>query len=596
MGFKTKRQIQGRKVWLARVSKQKELQIKAGLLSVGQDPLPESTTVHNLTGPLLEVLKEEDPLPLVPPVTRQPLSEVLLVIEEPKPEPTNPTGADPIPEVSLFCSLCLRPCASDQVVEFSTEPSWNCLDVASGRDKLALLLGVEMELEQCAVCRSCWTMVETFGDFREGCLKAVAWRARFSFGLDGVGDDWLSKDQVEAMGWTRKVVQEHAERIEIAEVEARNRQDSGANELPEEKPVLEDEQDWGAEEANRPDSPEERPSETAEIVEKMEIIGFSCAKCKRKFETKAGASIHFEYCKKPPRKKPLAAKLHTCSVCSANFTQAYRLEEHLNRHSGIKPYVCRKGICNKPMYGNCQRRKHEKMCKGVNSSNPNVEQDTPEAFDVDITSLNKQQEKTIYSCENCPRRFDTQGGLKNHASRCNERVERRKFHTCEICSMEFLCPQTLEAHMNKHNGIKPYKCKNESCGKHFYGKGELYRHNMLCGKDKPICPLCGVQLSSKGTLKAHMETHAEEPVAGCDTCGKKFKSTKSLKRHQAVHSDERNYPCGVCGKALKSANALYVHRRIHTQEKPYSCTVCGQRFAYKCLVKPHVKKCHAEEG
>lgn len=51
---------------------------------------------------------------------------------------------------------------------------------------------------------------------------------------------------------------------------------------------------------------------------------------------------------------------------------------------GIKAYVCRKGNCNKPMYGIDERRKHERKCKGYDSSNPNVEQDTPEALDVDM--------------------------------------------------------------------------------------------------------------------------------------------------------------------------------------------------------------------
>lgn len=185
--------------------------------------------------------------------TTEQLYEVLLVVEEPKPEP-----AEPIPEVSPFCSLCLRPCTSDQVIEFSTEPSWNGLNVASGRDKLAPLLGVEIELEQCSICRSCWTLVEMLANFREGCLKAAAWRARFSFGLDEVGDDWLSKENLEVMARTRKAVQEHVERIEMAEIVARNRQDLGTDEVSEEKPALEDEKDW-VEDASYRHSPEELP-------------------------------------------------------------------------------------------------------------------------------------------------------------------------------------------------------------------------------------------------------------------------------------------------------------------------------------------------
>ncbi|KAL1402476.1 hypothetical protein pipiens_006083 [Culex pipiens pipiens] len=145
--------------------------------------LPETATVHILTEPLLEIFKEEPQLEVV-----ESLPDIC----------TNPAESDSIPKVPLFCALCLRKCISGQLAEFATEPS--------GRDKLALLLGVDIELEQCTICRSCWTMVETFVDFREGCLKASAWRERYPFGLDGAGDDWMSKENLEVMARTRKVV------------------------------------------------------------------------------------------------------------------------------------------------------------------------------------------------------------------------------------------------------------------------------------------------------------------------------------------------------------------------------------------------------
>lgn len=195
------------------------------------------------TEPLLEVFKEEPELEVlreepqqdISTATGQPKHEVLLV---PKTEP-----ADPTPEMAHFCALCLRPCTSGQVVEFSAKPTWNCPDVASGRDKLALLLGVDIELEQCPICRSCCIMVEMMADFREGCLRASAWRVRFNFGLDWVGDDWLSKENFEGMARTRKVVQDHLERIKMAEIEARNSQGLDTDEILEEKPMpMEDEQ------------------------------------------------------------------------------------------------------------------------------------------------------------------------------------------------------------------------------------------------------------------------------------------------------------------------------------------------------------------
>ncbi|KAL1402474.1 hypothetical protein pipiens_006081 [Culex pipiens pipiens] len=515
------------------------------------------------TEPLLEVFKEEPELEVLreeppqdnPTATSQPRYEVLLV---PKTEPADPTS-----EVAHFCALCLRPCTSGQVVEFSA--SWNCPGVASGRDKLALLLGVEIELERCPVCRSCCIMVEMMADFREGCLRASAWRGRFNCGLDWAGDDdWLSKENFEGMARTRKVVQDHVERIKIAE--AQNSQGLDMDEMMEEKPMLVDEQDSVKE------SPPmvEIPSETQDTLEKPVIITYSCEKCQRKFETQSGMRIHYDRCKKSPKKKPNDPQLHKCTICSANFTVLSRLLEHLNKHEGVKPFECRKENCNQSFHGlqarlNMNRSVREIPCWiQVLIKNPRKAQLW--------TSLLRKTNQKSSRAVNAQGNSTPKGDCANH----------------------------LDAHMNKHNDIKPYKCKNESCGMDFYGKLHLYKHTERCGKIKPVCPLCGLQLSSKATLHAHMKTHAGTPeapvapVAECETCGKKFKTKKSLKNHQTVHLNEWNYPCGECGKMLKTAASLSVHRRIHMEVKPFSCAVCGQGFTLKSLVERHMQKCHAE--
>ncbi|XP_038107984.1 zinc finger protein 235 [Culex quinquefasciatus] len=394
------------------------------------------------------------------------------------------------------------------------------------------------------------------------------------------------------MARTRKVVQEHVERIKMAEV--RNSQGLDMDEMMEQKPMLGDEQDSVKE------SPPmvEIPSETQDTLEKPVIITYSCEKCQRKFETQSGMRIHYDRCKKSPKKKPNDPQLHKCTICSANFTVLSRLLEHLNKHEGVKPFECRKENCNQSFHGLQARLKHEQKCKGNTLLDPSVDQESPESSTVAIAP--EENQPKIFSCSKCPRKFDTKGGLVTHRLNCMKPVKSPRLHTCSICSVEFGSANHLDAHMNKHNDIKPYKCKNESCGMDFYGKLHLYKHTERCGKAKPVCPLCGLQLSSKATLHAHMKTHAGTPeapvapVAECETCGKKFKTKKSLKNHQTVHLNEWNYPCGECGKMLKTAASLSVHRRIHMEVKPFSCAVCGQGFTLKSLVERHMQKCHAE--
>ncbi|XP_039441482.1 zinc finger protein 420-like [Culex pipiens pallens] len=178
-------------------------------------------------------------------------------------------------------------------------------------------------------------------------------------------------------------------------------------------------------------------------------------------------------------------------------------------------------------------------------------------------------EIVTHSCKNCARVFDTKPAMLHHFNLCkNQPVAERKWHTCSICQANFSRPLQLRDHLNKHKGIKPYKCRKANCDAHFYGARARITHEHNCGS----VPL------------------------ECQVCGKVFKTKSRLTRHQTVHSEERNFPCSVCTKRFKSSYAASVHMRIHTQEKPFCCPVCAQGFAYKCLVKPHLEKCHASKA
>ncbi|KAL9704151.1 hypothetical protein quinque_007669 [Culex quinquefasciatus] len=158
---------------------------------------------------------------------------------------------------------------------------------------------------------------------------------------------------------------------------------------------------------------------------------------------------------------------------------------------------------------------------------------------------------------------------------CRSKNCNKRFHaTHERCNHERKCEGIKSLGLGNHTikcdepGIKPFKCKNEGCDRHFYGNSELQRHAANCSKrDKPVCPLCGIQLASTKTLKAHMKIH-----------------------------EKRNYTCNDCDKAFSSAHLLNVHRQqIHTQKKgfiSFICAFCGQEFEYSLLVQ-HMEKCHA---
>lgn len=209
---------------------------------------------------------------------------------------------------------------------------------------------------------------------------------------------------------------------------------------------------------------------------------------------------------------------------------------------------------------------------------------------------NAIKEIVVQSCNKCQRRFDTESGLRIHTSRCKGPGESEEtLHTCSVCSVSFKGVVQLNYHMNKHKGVKPFKCRKQ-CEKTFYSAMTRINHEKSCGSTGRVCQICGAVLKSEGTLKNHMayiHGHASLP---CTICSQLFKSQKALRRHVLVHTGERKHPCKVCGKAFKTNYAARVHMRIHTQEKPFPCEQCPEAFAVKCLLKAHVARFHDPAG
>ncbi|XP_044256965.1 zinc finger protein 771-like [Tribolium madens] len=103
------------------------------------------------------------------------------------------------------------------------------------------------------------------------------------------------------------------------------------------------------------------------------------------------------------------------------------------------------------------------------------------------------------------------------------------------------------------------------------------------------CPICGKEISTKGNLKVHLETHRPKGKYGCDICGRIFKTQCNLYRHKEYHGGIQ-YPCGVCGRVYPTNSTLRAHSITHSDLRPHKCPLCDKTFKRNQDLKFHINQ------
>ena len=135
-----------------------------------------------------------------------------------------------------------------------------------------------------------------------------------------------------------------------------------------------------------------------------------------------------------PQKTPLPshvasehmAKRYACELCDKRFKTESVLKYHLNKHYGIKPFEC--GKCDATFANPQARACHVNTHTGV---------------------------RPLHACKLCSRTFMSSSGLRKHVMTVHFG---RKF-ICPVCNKGFTQSHNFKHHMNKHYGVRPFKCK-----------------------------------------------------------------------------------------------------------------------------------------
>nr|XP_026483888.1 zinc finger and BTB domain-containing protein 41-like [Vanessa tameamea] len=313
---------------------------------------------------------------------------------------------------------------------------------------------------------------------------------------------------------------------------------------------------------------------------------YICRVCGRALRRRAHYAAHVE--QHAQKNKALQntdkTKLHECNICKKKYSSRTLLTEHMNVHSGSRPYAC--DVCGKAFASKYTHQSHLK------------------------THLVRPRP---YKCEQCGKSFFTLQNLNQH-EKTHSGV---KDFICNVCGKAFGTQHNLEVHGVVHSGSKPFVCG--ACGKAFARRAEVRDHMRIHTGERPFtCDVCGASFTQRSNLHSHKRaTHLDDKRYHCTQCPKRFKRRRLLdyhvkashtgerplkceichatfvypehyKKHARIHSGEKPYTCEVCGKSFNSRDNRNTHRFVHSDRKPYECVVCGAGYMRKQLLYQHM--------
>lgn len=147
-------------------------------------------------------------------------------------------------------------------------------------------------------------------------------------------------------------------------------------------------------------------------------------------------------------------------------------------------------------------------------------------------------------------------------------------HGTHICNQTFANPQDLHHHVQSA---------------HFVGSGS--NHPCLWqGCDSGV-------FNTKPKLSRHLHSHTEWKPHKCDYpgCSLTFVTQQQRDVHRKKHTGEKPFECTVCGKAFAYRDLLKSHMRsgVHGEaDKKFTCAICGEGFSDSSNRTKHTKSVH----
>ncbi|XP_043252189.1 zinc finger protein 260-like isoform X2 [Colletes gigas] len=277
-----------------------------------------------------------------------------------------------------------------------------------------------------------------------------------------------------------------------------------------------------------------------------------------------------------------------CTHCGKQYRTNYKLQEHMRKHTGEKPFQC--VTCEKAFRSKIGLAQHTATHTGQFDYNCSTCGKGFQSKSYLVLHQRVHSDLKPFPCNTCGQHFKTKQSLLDHQNR-HLGV---KPYACEVCGRGFITKGLCKSHQKIHSGMdnRQYPCV--VCNKMFVSKSYLNTHLRIHTGEKPyLCEVCGKGFLTRVDLKIHSTMHTGEKSFKCDMCGKVFARRAALRCHRRLHTGERPYRCDICGKTFTQFTPMAIHKRLHTGERPYECDSCGKTFVSRSTMMCHKKKHHA---
>ena len=265
--------------------------------------------------------------------------------------------------------------------------------------------------------------------------------------------------------------------------------------------------------------------------------------------------------------------------CTKTFNRPAKLEDHINSHTGDRPFTCDE--CDQTY----KKRTHLTSHKAT-----------------------KHSAKLPWTCqrEDCSKAFATRQKLHRH-EQSHAKQEQHRCRGFPPCNKHFRKSETLQRHIEqdhladtvdkpplspeedwearvqtvKRTGRKVYACSESSCEATFTRKSDIREHLARVHDVGTLFVCGGTDLSSSKGLKKWDISQG---------CGASYTQKVSLENHvrsQHLHTEQK-----LQTVPLKTPDAMETRDNSDTQALLYTCPGCAETFSQDHDLAHHLRHAH----